>query len=165
MQHGPHPPGHQAGSAGWMVTLCPLYPSPCHLFKPPKVSSCPGNHLDRISNTDLSVWQEPGVKHPVPSSYQLCAKAFSIFPTLSPNRDKNTGSPETCSSWLVVTSTPGAFPCPPTIAASQVRSSPGTQQGCLGPVLRLLFSLHPGLSIDLKLQLAQKRTIKPATFA
>lgn len=157
MQHGPHPPGHQAGSAGWMITLCPLHPSPCHLFKPPKGVLLPWKPPGQnLQYRPLCVWQEPGVKHPVPSSYQLCAKAFSIFPTLSPNRDKNTGSPETCFSWLVVTSTPGAFPCPPTMATSQVRSSLGTQQGCLGPALRLLFSLHPGLSIDLKLQLAQK---------
>lgn len=89
-----------------------LRPSPCLLFKPPKVPSCPGKSTwtDSPIQTSLCASGTRG-QHPVPSPDQQCTKAVSISPTLSPSRDKNTGSSETYSPWLGVTSAPGAFPC------------------------------------------------------
>lgn len=137
-----------------MVTYARCIPHPAIYLSPQRCPPALETTWTEISNTDLSVCYLG--QHPVPSPYQLCAKAFSLSPTLSLSRDKNTGSPETCSFWLVLTSTPGAFPCPPTMATSQVRPGPGTHRECLGPALRLLLSLRSGLSVDLKLQLAQK---------
>lgn len=89
VQCRPHPPGHQAGFPGWLVTLCPLQPSPCHLFKPPKVP-CPGKPTwtDSPIQTSLCASRAWG-QHPVPSPDQQCTKAVSISPTLSPSTDEH----------------------------------------------------------------------------
>ena len=100
---------HQASSPGWLVTRCVLHPavylSPQRC--PPALESPPGQIL-QFRLLCASGTRGQGL---VPSPDQQCTKAVSISPTLSPSRDKNTGSSETCSPWLGVTSAPGAFPC------------------------------------------------------
>lgn len=74
VQCRPHPPGHQAGSPGWLVTL---RPSPCHLFKPPKVPSCPGKPTWTDSPIQTYLHREPGVSI---QSHLLTSSVLRLFP-------------------------------------------------------------------------------------
>lgn len=84
VQCGPHPPGHQASSPGRLVTLCPLHPSPRHLFKPPKgVLLLWKTHLDRFFNTDFSVCFRNLTSASI-QSHLLTSSVLRLFPYLLP---------------------------------------------------------------------------------
>lgn len=145
-------PGHQASFPGWLVTLCLLHPSPCHLFKPPRVS-CPGKPtwVQILQYRLLCVLQEPGVS----IRSHLTSSVLRLFSNLLPCPLAQIRTQVA----LRLLSLAGGNPCPWSLflflQCQPLRLDPALElTGCLGPALRLLLSLHPGLSVDLKLQLA-----------